>query len=179
MRPGFPQLARYGLAAIALHNLEEALTMPAWLAPRLTQLEAQFGIRPLAEDTARFYPGLVVATLVPAVWIAIASKRLEARQPGSPGASRLPSTYSILLLYGVFFANAIAPHLAGAVLLGSYVPGLATAVALVIPVTIALARRALIDQYASPAGLATTVVIAFMLYIPALAVLLGAWRPMT
>ena len=169
MRPRFQQLARYGLAAIALHNLEEALTMPAWLIPRLAQLEAQFGIRPLAEDLSRFYPGLVVATLVPAIWIAIASRAA----PRSAGA------YSILLLYGVFFANALAPHILGAVLLGSYVPGLLTAVVLVIPFTIALGRRALIDNYASPAGLAATLVVAFALYIPALAVLLGAWRPLT
>lgn len=169
MRPRFQQLARYGLAAIALHNLEEALTMPAWLMPRLAQLEAQFGIRPLAEDLSRFYPGLVVATLVPAIWIAIASRAA----PRSAGA------YSILLLYGVFFANALAPHILGAVLLGSYVPGLLTAVVLVIPFTIALGRRALIDNYASPAGLAATLVVAFALYIPALAVLLGAWRPLT
>lgn len=169
MRPRFPQLARYGLAAIALHNLEEALTMPAWLIPRLAYLDAQFGIRPLAEDLTRFYPGLVVATLVPALWIAIASRAA----PRSAGA------YSILLLYGVFFANAFAPHILGAVLLGSYVPGLLTAVVLVIPFTIALGRRALIDNYASPAGLATTLVVAFVLYIPALAVLLGAWRPLT
>ena len=162
----FTRLARWGVVVIALHNLEEALTMPHWLAPRLATLEMRFGIRPLSEDTTRFYAGLVVATLIPALWIAMTVR----------AAPRTAASYSIVLLYGVFFANALAPHLVGAVLLGGYVPGIVTAAALVIPFSIWLAARAVRDGYASISGLALAVFCAFALYLPVLSVLLGVWR---
>ena len=104
----FPKMARWGVAAVALHNVEEALTIPVWLPPRLAQLEAEFGIRPLAADTGRLYVGLVLATVIPAIWVAAAYRS----PPRTFGA------YSIVVLYGVFLANALVPHLAGAVLLG-------------------------------------------------------------
>jgi hypothetical protein len=54
-----------------------------------------------------------------------------------------------------------------------------TAVAIVVPFTIVLARRALVDNYTSPQGLAIALGAAFVLYLPVLAVLLGAWSPLT
>jgi hypothetical protein len=36
----FPRVAWCGVAVIALHNAEEALTIPTWLPPRLAELEA-------------------------------------------------------------------------------------------------------------------------------------------
>jgi hypothetical protein len=90
-------------------------------------------------------------------------------------APRTAATYSIVLLYGVFFANALAPHVLGAVLLGGYVPGIVTAAALVIPFSIWLAVRAVRDGYASASGLALAVCCAFALYLPVLSVLLGVW----
>lgn len=99
----FPRVAWCGLAVVAFHNGEEALTIATWLPPRLAQLEAQFRIQPLAADPGRLYVGLVVATLIPALWVAMAFRS----PPRSAGA------YSIIVLYGFFLANAFVPHLLG------------------------------------------------------------------
>jgi hypothetical protein len=160
----FARLARWGLAVIAAHNAEEALTIPAWLPSRLHDLEARFGIRPPLSDPASFYASVIAATIVPAMWVLLASR----------SAARSVGAYSILVLYGVFAANALVPHLVGAMMLGGYVPGLITAVALVIPCTIWLCRRAVIDHYASPRGMMVALVIAAIVYAPAVGVLLGA-----
>jgi hypothetical protein len=159
----FPKVAWCGLAVIALHNLEEALTIPAWLPSRRAQLEAQFGIRPLAADPERLYAGMALATLVPLVWVALAA-RAERRSAGA---------YSILVLYGMFLANAFVPHLLGTVLLRGYVPGAVTAAVLVIPFAAWLGRRALIDEYASRRGLAAALLAAIVVYVPALRALVG------
>ena len=160
----FPGIAWCGVVVIALHNAEEALTIPRWLPARLAELEARFRIQPAAADTDRLYLGLVMATLLPALWIAIASRSA----PRSAGA------YSILVLYGVFLANAFVPHLLGTLLLASYVPGVATAVALVIPFTIWLTRRALVEKYASGRGVVLALLVAVALYLPGLRALLWA-----
>src|ERR1051325_7469886 len=115
----FTRLARWGLVGIAAHNAEEALTIPIWLPSRLHELETRFGVRPPLTDIRLFYASLIVATIVPAIWVMIATRS----EPRGVGA------YSILVLYGVFAANALVPHLVGAILLGGYVPGVITAVA--------------------------------------------------
>jgi len=162
----FPRVAWCGVAVVALHNAEEALTIPTWLPPRLACLEAEFGIQPLAADSGRLYSGLAVATLVPLIWVAIASR----------GAPRSIGAYSILVLYGVFLANALAPHLVGAVLIASYVPGALTAGVLVVPFTVWLAYRAVVDGYASKPGLVAALLVGAALYLPALRALLGLPR---
>jgi len=135
----FPRAAWCGLAVVALHNGEEALTIPTWLPPRLAQLEAQLRIQPLAADPRRLYVGLALATLLPALWLALAHRSA----PRSAGAC------SIVVLYGVFLANALVPHLLGALLLAAYVPGVVTAGLLVVPFTIWLIHRALVEGYVS------------------------------
>jgi len=162
----FPRFARWGLVVIAAHNAEEGLTIPAWLPSRVHGLETRLGIRPPLTDPVLFYATLIAATIVPAIWVLIASRS----GPRSVGA------YSILVLYGVFAANALVPHLAGAIMLGGYVPGVITAVALIIPFTIWLSRQAILDDYARPNGLALALVAAAIVYAPAVAILLGAFK---
>ena len=159
----FPRAAWCGVAVVALHNAEEALTIPTWLPPRLAKLEVEFRIQPWAADSGRLYWGLVAATLIPAIWVAIASR----------GAPRSIGAYSIIVLYGVFFANAFVPHLLGTVLLASYVPGAVTAGLLVVPYTVWLARRAVVDGYVTKPGLAVALLVAASLYFPALQAVLG------
>ena len=162
----FPRLARWGLAVVAAHNAEEALTIPAWLPPRLHELETRFGIRPPLTDPGLFYISLIAATIVPAAWVLIALR----------SGARSFGVYSVLVVYGVLAANALVPHLVGTVLFAGYVPGAMTGVFLVIPVTIWLCRRAIIDEYASPGGMMVALVIAALLYVPAAAILLGAYH---
>jgi hypothetical protein len=161
----FPRLARWGLAVVVAHNAEEAFTIPVWLPSRVHELEAKFGIRPPLTDPGLFTIGVIVATIVPAIWVLIASRSA----PRSLGA------YSIVVLYGVFAANALVPHLLGAVVLGGYVPGVITAVGLVVPFTIWLCRRAVADGYASPIAVGVVLTIAAFVYAPAVAALFGAF----
>ena len=162
----FPRLAWSGLAVVALHNAEEGLTIPRWLASRGAELEVLFHFRPPAVEPARLYVGLVLATVLPALWIALVSRAA----PRSPGA------YSILVLYGIFLANAFVPHLLGAALLRGYVPGVLTAGLLVVPFNVFLARRSLVDDYASKRGLAAALLLAAAVYVPGLWTLLGLAR---
>jgi uncharacterized protein with HXXEE motif len=162
----FPRLAWYGLAVIAAHNAEEALTLPGWFARHGARLAAQLHIRPPAAEPARLYIGLVLATVIPALWVALAS-RATARSAGA---------YSILVLYGMFLANAFVPHLLGAALLRGYVPGVLTAGLLVIPFTAWLARRSVADGYASRRGMVLALLAAAVVYVPALRALLGLAR---
>jgi uncharacterized protein with HXXEE motif len=159
----FPRVAWCGVVVVALHNAEEAVTIPTWLPPRLATLEAELGIRPWTADPGRFYLGVLAATLVPPLWIALCWRA----RPRSLRAC------SILTLYGVFLVNAFVPHLLGALLLRSYVPGLITAVLLVIPFTTWLARRALLDGYVSGPGLLAALLVSALLYVPGLWALLG------
>jgi hypothetical protein len=163
----FAKLAWCGVLVVALHNAEEAVTIPTWLPRRLAQIESQFGIRPLAAAPGRLYFGLALATLVPLAWVALASRSA----PRSAGA------YSILVLYGIFLANAFVPHLLGVALTAGYVPGAITAGLLVIPFVAWLCRRALADGYASTRGLVAALLIAAAVYVPGLWALLGVLAP--
>lgn len=159
----FSRLAWCGLVVVALHNAEEALTIPTWLPARLEELETRFHMRPLAADTDRLYPGLIMATLLPVIWVALTAR----------SGPRSIGTYSILVLYGFFLANAIMPHLAGSLVLGGYTPGVITAGLLLVPFSAWLGFRAVADGYASKWGLCVSLLVAVALYIPACAALLG------
>lgn len=159
----FRRAAWCGVAVVALHNAEEALTIPEWLPPRLSALAADFGIRPSAADIERFYVGLLMATIVPLTWVALAARSA----PRSVGA------HSILVLYGVFGANAFVPHLLGVLVLGEYVPGAITAGVLVVPYVMWLSRRAVLDGYVSPRGLLVALGTSILVYVPAFVALLG------
>jgi hypothetical protein len=77
------------------------------------------------------------------------------------------------VLYGILLANAFVPHLLGTLLLASYVPGAVTAGVLVIPFTIWLAYRAVVDGYASGRGVALALLVAVAVYGAGLRSLLG------
>jgi len=159
----FRRAAWCGVVVVALHNAEEALTIPDWLPPRLPTLAADFGIRPLAADAEQLYVGLLMATIVPLAWVALAARS----DPRSVGA------HSIFVLYGVFVANAFVPHLLGVLVLRDYVPGAITAGVLVVPYAVWLSRRAVIEGYVSRRGLLVALGTAITVYVPACLVLLG------
>ena len=107
--------------------------------------------------------GLTVLTVVILFWIAIASRSRE----------RSFGVYSIVFLFAVFFCNALVPHVAGVVLLGSYVPGVLTAALLVIPFFILWSIRAFREGWVGATGFAVTVAVAAAFYLLAVGPLLG------
>jgi hypothetical protein len=155
VRLEFPRLLRLGVLAFVLHNGEEALTMPRWLELRFPDAARRLGLPDLrAPTTDRLYSGLITVTVVPAVAVLL----------GAQGAAFSAGLYGCLFLYAVLFWNALVPHLASAVALRSYTPGVVTAALVNLPYTVYLFHRALRDGQATRSGLALVLVAAAVLY---------------
>jgi hypothetical protein len=149
-----PFLPWSGILVVALHNLEEALTTPKWLPLHRNGIAAATGIQPPAPAPHVLYASLIVVTLLPALWLLLASR---ARRKSL-------CAYSCLVLLGIFFANAFVPHILGALSLRSYVPGLVTAVGLVIPFFLAFVSRGLASGYFSGLGALAATAAAVIVY---------------
>jgi hypothetical protein len=155
-----------GFGAILLHNLEEALAAPSWLASHAGELQSRFGLERIpAADGQAFNASLAALTLVCFLWIAVASR------------ARAPSfgVYSVAFLFSIFFCNALVPHSLGALLFRGYFPGVLTAVGLVIPLTTWWSIRAYRDGWVAGPAFALAVASGFVLYVPALRLLFGVW----
>jgi hypothetical protein len=91
-------------------------------------------------------------------------------------AARAPqrgaAVYLLLGVLAVFAANALFPHIAGALALQAYVPGVATAISLVLPVAAWVYISTLREGYATRRGtfMAATVGIALYAAVVSLAV---------
>lgn len=118
--------------AVTLHNLEEAIWLPAFAAAHRTQLP---GI--VAPTEFRF----AVTVLTVAAWvITYMSWRTG------------PERIWAYLLFGyvvAMFLNVFVPHIPAAIVFRGYAPGLVTAVALNLPLTVFLSRRAILEGYVS------------------------------
>ena len=147
-----------GVAVLALHNLEEAATAPAWLQRRGPYLLERLGVVPFAGEPARLYAGLAVVTLIAAAWVGLASR-------ASP---RSLAVHSVVGLFSMLFVNAFVPHLVGSVWFREYTPGVVSAIGLVIPYGVWFFRRALVDGWVSRNSLAVTCAVGAVLYGPAL-----------
>jgi hypothetical protein len=148
---------------VALHNLEEALTMPAWMDRELPALLARTGWPATPPSRSDLYAGLVMVTIVPAVILAAASREAAGRWTLRAG----------LLIAGIFFWNAFVPHLTSALYLRGYTPGVLTAGLLTLPWAVAVFRHAI------QAGRVTTAEAAAVLAVAAVVYPLGMfalWR---
>ncbi len=124
-------LAAAFVIAVALHDLEEALWLPAW------SRRAGLWHRPVGVLEFRFAV-TVLAIAAPAVAV------LAVRQgPGSVGAYLLAG-YALAML-----ANVFVPHVAATILMRRYMPGTATALVLVLPASLALLSTAFAGGWVS------------------------------
>jgi len=146
-----------GIAVIALHNLEEAITVRTWLLCHGGALQARIGIEPPSIPSLPFYAALVTVTVGPAIWVLLAHR----------ARSNSLGEYSLAVLFGMFFANALVPHVAGAIALRGYVPGVLTAVTLVIPYFYWFTVHGLRSQRFTWPGLLLALAIAVVIYIVA------------
>ena len=150
------------VAAFALlHNLEEALTIPAY-APTVRQRLS--GLAPTAllaatQDLSWLYVTLAAATFVPAVVVLVATS----------GRASRGKAWAVAFVQGLFLANVFVPHVPAALVLGGYAPGLATAVLINLPYSVYFLRRSVREQAVSRAGVALAVGLA----VPALFLALG------
>lgn len=114
---------------ITVHNLEEAVWLPAW-----SQRAGRWH-RPVEPFAFRFAVAvLTVLAYAATVWSAVGG-------PESIGAYLL-SGYALAMLLNVFL-----PHLLATVALHSYMPGLATALVFNLPVTAGLLQAAFVEGY--------------------------------
>jgi hypothetical protein len=120
----FGSLSWFFAAAVTIHNLEEALFLPRW------SQKAGRWHPPVGAGEFRF--AVVILTIlafIAAYWSASGPK-------GGIGAY-LVSGYALAMLLNVMF-----PHLAATLVMRRYVPGTATAVLLILPVTSLLLYQA-------------------------------------
>ena len=139
--------------AIAVHNLEEALGLPAW------SRHAGRWHRPVG--AVEF--GFAVAVLTAAAWI-VALLAVGAG-PGSLGAYLLAG-YSLAMLL-----NVAVPHVLATLVLGRLMPGTVSAVLVNLPVMVLLLRAMIGAGWVEPATFAWAgplVVVALLASIPLL-----------
>ncbi|MGA2985065.1 MAG: HXXEE domain-containing protein [Terriglobia bacterium] len=115
--------------AIALHNLEEAIWLPAW------SNHAGKWHRPVSPSAFRFAVAVFTAvTFLVTIWSAKAG-------PESVGSYLLAGFALAMLL------NVLILHLLATVVMRRYMPGLGTAIALNLPITVMLLRSAFAEGY--------------------------------
>ena len=165
MRLAFPRLLLCGTLVIALHNAEEALTMPSWMQRRLPEVAGRLGLGDLRPPApGRVYAGLVAVTVAPALCLLAAAR----------SRPRSPAIYTALAVVGVFLWNALVPHLALTVLLGEYTPGAVTAGLLTLPYGVFAYRRALAEGFAGRLPALGMLAASAILYPVGM---LALWRP--
>ena len=143
---------------LTLHNAEEALTIPRALPAVVARVPA--GLAAALPTAEQMHVALVVATVVPwLVWLLGRQSRLGVRL--------------LLLLQCIVLVN-VAWHVAAAVALGGYAPGLATALALNLPFSIYLLRRAVRDAWITRRTMAGLLAAALLIHGPGAALLLWA-----
>lgn len=145
----------------ALHNLEEAFTIPRYLneiKQRLTGIAPTSWIA-TTEHPSWIYYGLVVVTIVPvaAVFAATATR------------PNWKKDWAVVFVQALFFVNVFIPHLPAVWLFNGYAPGLATAVFISLPYSLYFFRRTIREGVISRAS----VLLAIALAVPGLLLSLG------
>jgi hypothetical protein len=154
------KLALVGVPVLrTLHNAEEALFVPRALGEVAARVPpALAGALPAPEQ---MYVALAVATVIPwVVWLFGAARRET--QIG---------TRLLLLVQCVMLVN-VAWHVAAAIVLGGYAPGVATALALNLPFSIYLLRRAVGEGWETRRMMAGLLALALLIHGPAIGLLL-------
>jgi hypothetical protein len=146
-----------------VHDAEEVATVAAWTRAHRDVIPAfARGLLPI--HTGQF---AAAVALLFAVFLAVSLLAARERTPGT-------ATKVWLLLLAALFANALT-HAAQAVYVGGYVPGLATALGVVVPFAVLAGRRALADGVATGRAIVPLVGAGLLLQAPAvvLALLFG------
>jgi hypothetical protein len=135
-----------------LHNLEEAVMMPAYaplVRERFTGVAPQ-GLLAATAHLSWFYIALTVATLIPFFVVLISVTRRTSRA----------AAWAVVFVQSLFFVNVFLPHVPAALMLGGYAPGLVTAVAIQLPYSVFFLRRSVREGAVSRAGVALAVALA-------------------
>lgn len=150
--------ALYWLFALALtvHNIEEGLFLPAFTAsvPRLSAHSTPFSFR------------FALVVFTGAAYLLV----------GAAAAGDGLATHALAGLAVVMAVNAVLPHLLLTVLIRRYAPGTLTGLIIMLPLSLILAGRLLVDGAISGSGLALSAVVVAVVVIAALPGLFFAGR---
>ena len=128
----FVSLSWFFATAVTLHNLEEALFLPQW-SQKAGRWHSPVGAR-------EFRFAVTILTL-----LAFVAAYWSASGPRGGIGAYLVSGYALAMLLNVVF-----PHLAATLVMRRYMPGTATSVVFVLPVTSLLLYRAFLQGYVEP-----------------------------
>jgi Protein of unknown function with HXXEE motif len=144
-------------AFLALHNLEEALTIRAYF-PRIGELLREHAPASLVSTVptlAEFYAALAGATIFPLILVAVATT-------GKPTQFKF---YLVALVQAQVLLNVFVPHVPAAFALGGYAPGLVTAVLINLPFSVYFFRRSLNESRVTRRGLLVMLLVALPLLL--------------
>jgi hypothetical protein len=116
---------------VTLHNVEEAIWLPGW------SKRAVLWHNHVTSGTFRFTVAVLTVLAFAITWLSAVSGK------------QTVWTYLVFGSMVVTLANVLIPHLALTVALHSYMPGVATAVALILPVLSLLVVLAIREGYVS------------------------------
>ena len=155
----FKQLLWLVPFVLALHNAEEALTMPRWVMGNLPLIKSRLP----AWIEIQFTPtqlllSLVLATVVPFIVTLVCID----------GERKSKKLFLLMLLQMIIFINVFIPHITASIQMRQYNPGVVTAVCFNLPFSLYFFRRAYREEYIAPRGFASLILVAVVLY-PAVA----------
>ncbi len=141
--------------ATTLHNTEEALWLPAW-----SQRGAPF-YSPVGEFEFRFAVTILTLAAIAVTALARRNRTAELMTLGYAGAMLL---------------NVFVPHLAATVVSAGYTPGVATALAINLPIDSYLLRRALREGRVQPRTLGIAIALTAVTLLSSIPVLFWLGR---
>jgi len=140
---------------LAIHNAEEALTMPRWVMANLAAVRGAipFGID-IQFSPAQLRASLLVATVVPFIVTLLCAR----------GEKKSKRVYLLLLLQAIVLLNVFIPHLSWTIRNLQYNPGLLTALFLNLPFSFFFFRTGYREGYIDARGLPWLFLLAAVLY---------------
>ena len=146
-----------------IHDGEELLTMPGWIAKHQRELEH---LARMNETTAEIVRSLPTTKTQVAVAIGFIFLLFVAVTAGASSSRRRgPWLYAYASLLGVLFLH-VFTHIAQAILVGGYAPGLIGAVAAIIPGALYIYKRLFEARLLTLKSAAVTALIGFALFVP-------------
>ncbi|HEX8143831.1 MAG TPA: HXXEE domain-containing protein [Pyrinomonadaceae bacterium] len=146
-----------------IHDGEELLTMPSWVAGHQRELDQLARMNETAAAMVRSLPATTAQVAIAIGFILLVFVVVTAGASSSKGRGVWLYAYASLL--GVLFLH-VFTHIAQAVLIGGYVPGLIGAVLAIIPGTLYIYRRLFEAELLTLQSAAVTALLGFILFIP-------------
>lgn len=161
-RISFRALLWFIPVVLAVHNCEEALTMPSWVPENLSSIRGMIPFHfTVYFSSKQLLISLFLATVIPFLIVFFCAD-------GEKGSAKLDLLFILQL---IIFLNIFIPHIAVSVIVLRYNPGVITAIALNLPFSFYFFRRALIEGYLVWKKMKTLFLVSLLLY-PIVALLL-------